>query len=299
MTNKKFFKNYLLIILSTIFLLISLIFFSEKQGFGYKYDKLLDYQISKFDNFDKETEVVFLGDSSMGYVLDSKVWGKKSKKKTINLALIGDYQFSGVLAFFEMLPKKNIKEIYIMANIDSWRIKTSDNYYKSLKNRKSIFNNFFKINEDLNLYNFVNILRFYFFDSFKRKKVSISKNNDYIDQGNIINDDYLDRVKPFQKDQIIKSKIEDLKKIFLECNNLNIKCLYVHGPILDIFCKDKNVLEFQNEINLILKKNKIPYLSNNICINFDHIGDGFGHVAPKNKSNYTLKYFNYINNNER
>ena len=81
MTNKKFFKNYLLIILSTIFFVNQFNFFSEKQGFGYKYDKLLDYQISKFDNFDKETEVVFLGDSSMGYVLDSSCLGKKIQKK--------------------------------------------------------------------------------------------------------------------------------------------------------------------------------------------------------------------------
>ncbi len=294
MKNKNFFYRFIFFLALGIFVLIGIIFHSEKDGFGYKYQSLIDYQISKIKNFDDDTEVLFLGDSSMGYAISSQEWEKITGKKTLNLALIGDYQFSGVRALFDMIPKKKIKNIYIIANLDSWRIKSSENYYLSLKSEKSIYKNFYKINESLNLYNFVNILRFYIFDSFKRDKYKISKKNDYITQGKKIDEEYLNKTKKFSSDQIIFNKIFDLKKIFSECDNLGLECIYLHGPILDDFCAKKNIIEFRKNINEHLKINNIPFFQKNVCIQKNHIGDGFGHVSPDYKFHYTLEYFKYI-----
>jgi hypothetical protein len=294
MKNKFFFYYFVSILTLGIFFLIGIFFLSEKDGFGYKYQSLIDYQISKIKNFDNDTEVLFLGDSSMGYSISSEEWEKITGKKTVNLALIGDYQFSGVRAFFDMVPKKKIKNIYIIANLDSWRIKSSENYYSSLKSERSIYKNFYKINENLNLYNFINIFRFYVFDNFKRDKYKISKKYDYISQGERINEEYLKKTTKFSKDQIIFSKIIDLKKIFSECSNLGINCIYLHGPILDEFCSNETVIEFRKNVNAHLKKHDIPFFEKNICIKKSHIGDGFGHVSPNYKFHYTLKYFIYI-----
>ena len=296
---KNFFFSYLLIFFSVIFFLVFVIFFSKNKGFGYKNEYLINYQIEKIKKIDSDTRIIFLGDSSLGYSISANEWTNISRKKTLNLALTGDYQFSGTRDFFNMINKKNIEEIYIVASIDSWRIQDAE---ENLADYSIFFKkNFSIIKNNLNLHHFLNILRFFLSPEMDRpfniKKVQIDSNYDYIIPNDNFDKIYPSKFIPFQTNQIIKTKINYLNQIFEKCNLYKISCVYLHGPLLDEICRQVETKIFINQLNKILIENKIKHSDKIICVPRNHIGDGYSHVSSNFKSYYTNQYYKLIYTN--
>ena len=112
-------KKYLLIKISlifSIFLLFNfLVLLANVLGFKSLQQELVNHQVAKIN---KNNDIVFLGDSSLGHAINSNLWSELSDKPTSNMALTGNFSFAGAYAILEeiieYLPKNNIFILFVI-----------------------------------------------------------------------------------------------------------------------------------------------------------------------------------------
>ena len=100
-------KKYLLIKISlifSIFLLFNfLVLLANVLGFKSLQQELVNHQVAKIN---KNNDIVFLGDSSLGHAINSNLWSELSDKLTSNMALTGNFSFAGAYAILEEIIEK-------------------------------------------------------------------------------------------------------------------------------------------------------------------------------------------------
>lgn len=251
---------------------------------------LVKYQINKIQNNNYAT--IFLGDSGLGNALDAKEWENISGSKTINLALTGNASFSGDLYLLNKVNLKNVKNIYIMHNPDVWvrKIAITNKYLDFIKEPTDVqIKDFFYKKIDRQIIKFKIFL----------KKIFLSIK---IQQ---IKNDYIEQLPTKEKDDVISNNLviknielsqsEILKDIFLLCKKNNLNCLYMNAPVHEKFCNSQQTKNFINYLNNILYENNINFKNKILCIKNYQQGDFANHVGYKYKKEFTMKYFNIIN----
>tara|TARA_B100001121_G_scaffold306644_1_gene326531 strand:- start:1802 stop:2692 length:891 start_codon:yes stop_codon:yes gene_type:complete len=281
-------KKYLFIkilIVFSIFLFFNiLILLANNLGFKSLQQELVNHQLVKIN---ENQTTIFLGDSSLGHAINADFWSNLSKQKTSNMALTGNFSFAGSYAFLKEILKKNknLKTVIIVNNVYSWQENVKFSGFDYISQQKNFFLKYLNY-LDKNLYEIKN---FYFNLIFNKSKKDYSNLiiNDFMKHGVKISED---AKIVFESKDFNKNKSHFLKKILKLCIEFNIKCIYLHGPIYEKSCNDKNI-EFFNRINQELNSLKILYDKEIKCLTYDQIGDSLYHTSAKYKDYLTNIYY--------
>lgn len=287
-------KNYFYFIILFIILFIFGLFFSISNAYknGYKDPEieLLNYQLEKLDDLD--LEVIFLGDSSLGNFIDAKTWSDLSGKNTANLALTGKFQYKGNFAMLKKIIEKNDKvKINIISTTMNWSYSEKNLFNTVYYNNNPIIKNYYLTLFNLNRVSIKKIINFYL-----NKKIEYNSYiyNDYVLQGEIINDENLDI--SFTQSIVDEKKLKSLIKLKRFCEEKNLDCKLFHGPITKKICDLKKFNEYMKNLNNFLNKNNLIFEKELICFDQRHIGDSEDHINLIYKKSYTKIFYDLIFN---
>ena len=251
-------------------------------------DKLIKYQISKIKK-NEPIKNIFLGDSSLGNAINAKIFEELSGEKSVNLALYGNASFEGAYALIQNIKSKKNQNIFIVTSLDVWNRSPSPFSYDLVMSH----------------INFTNKIKFLFFNIFnynlniERLKWYLKKNEEY----NFFDNDYIlqKKNKDFKKNEFKKIKPERIKfliEILNFCQKNQLNCVYIHGPIYDEHCLDKNSVKYINEVKYILKKNRIKSFNHIFCMKKNELGDSDDHINPNFKNEFTKIFYSNILKNK-
>ena len=287
--NKNYFYSLVLLSFCLIFFVFFLIIFAHKIGYKDPEIELINYQYKKLDN--KNIEVIFIGDSSLGNLIDASTWNNLSGKNTANLALTGKFQYLGNLALIKKIPNKKNVKINIISSLTNWSIGEKNLYNLIYYNKNFFIKNYYLVWFNLNRISFKRIISFYF-DRTIVKSTYIE--NDYVEQGKILEEKNFDLT--FLKSVTNQNKVKSLVKIKNYCYKNNINCEFFHGPLSKIICDNNKFPTYLKRINKNLRENGLNFNKNFICFDQDHIGDGEDHIKDNFKKKYTEEFYKLINN---
>ncbi len=286
-------KKYLLIKISlifSIFLLFNfLVLLANVLGFKSLQQELVNHQVAKIN---KNNDIVFLGDSSLGHAINSNLWSELSDKPTSNMALTGNFSFAGAYAILEEIieKKKEIKTLVIINNVYAWQENIKYTGYEYIKKQDNFFLKYLNY-LDKNIFEIKNFYYQLIIKKNKKKFLNLIV-NDFMKHGKKITKDanYTFEINLFNEDKSFY-----LKKINNLCLEFNIECFYFHGPIYQSLCKKLN-FAFIKRINNELSNLRIKFDPNINCLNHDQIGDTVYHTSAKYKNIMTKIYYEkYLN----
>lgn len=290
-SNKNFFVSLICLLIISIISLFSLIIFAYKLGYNDPEIELINYQFNKLKK--KNVNIIFIGDSSLGNLIDSSTWENLTKKSTLNLALTGKFQYKGNLALIKKISNKKKIKINIISSFMNWSI-GEKNLYNIINHYDNIFfRNYYLVWFNLNRVSIKKIISFYLGIDKDEDNYNYIK-NDYIVQGKIINEKNLDI--SFLTSIINLDKIKSLENIKNYCDFNGLDCEFFHGPIAKKICNNNKFGEYLIYLNKNLKKNNLKFNDNFICFDQKHIGDGEDHINNNFKTEYTKVFYNLIKN---
>ena len=77
------------------------------------------------------------------------------------------------------------------------------------------------------------------------------------------------------------------------CQDQKLKCIYVHGPIIDSLCDGSE--PYMRAINGLLSKTHFIFVDRSpLCIPREKVGDLPDHVRPIYKDDYTRGYYELL-----
>jgi len=294
-------KRYLWIfiisaLLFTLFITIvsfKSLFFDQLFGF----QSLYKHQLDKLSSQD-EIETVFVGDSSLGNLINAELFSSLSSNKTINLALTGFYGYAGSYNMLKraIANKKNrIKNVVLLQSIDAMKRPISfEGYILTLSSLDDFME--LKPNEMINMIkafytltlspgNLTSIIKHYLGLSLYKYPIE----NDYIKQESkmLTNQD----PAPITMSSEM-GKTAFLLRIIRFCNANNINLIYAHGPIWRQIGEKSS--DYINTINEILSTTGVKLIKEVVFIDNKDIGDSGDHVIPNKKSSFTEKYFRLL-----
>lgn len=290
MSNKSFLK--LFFILSIITTLISFYL----SFFGYSKDNLVIKSKERVEQTKDNSQIVFVGDSSLEYGLDENYFSKLINKKVSNLALTaGAHNLSGTFNMIRNVVKNNnnIKYIIIMHNPSIWSHDFSEGGYCStlddLENTEVIKNTF--INEfECFRYKYMNIkfIKKSFKQSKERKKEKYTYHDGLLDiKDKLSNNEFIE----YGKINLLKYK--EIKMIDDYLENKDIKVIYVQGTLhKEVYLKYSEVIKKQHDILKNLKN--ITFVEQYIYPLNENMGDAENHVHESYKLKSTEFYYSIL-----
>ena len=299
-------KKYFLILFSLIILFFFGTFFINEIEIKEKYltsviDKdflILSYQKKKIASTEN-IEIIFLGDSSLGNGLNTKVFTNLSDKKTLNLALTEIYGFAGQYNLLREAYKNNknsLKKVFIINSIS---------FFDNSLEEEAFFissNSFYDILHSSNIFKFsFNYIKYMI------KYVIMGKEDGYETfLSKNIKNDYI--VQSDKKDLIYKKNLEiiDYKKKtkFLKlindfCKKNNIDLYTVVGPLYDkTYIDNRKIFEnLLKDFQIVFKKLNIPFIKDIILLNNSQIGDFYTHSNYNYKNELTKRIYLKLKDN--
>ncbi len=264
------------------------------------YDKdylIYSYQLQKINNINQSGNLYFLGDSSLGNLIDANYFTDRIGTKTYNLALTEIYGYAGQLNILKRILQKdsNPKKIFFINSIYFINLNIDEEaFYLTSQNLKDIF-------EASNQIDYIKHSYRYLFKYAKaEKEFNLDKYSNFFSSN--INYDYIIQSKDkyiFKPDLIndYQSKYYYLNKILNLCNNYNLECIFMNGPISNKYLKLHK--EYADNTYKFLNKHLIQgvYLNKKIVIENNDLGDTQIHINYNSKKKYTDKYIMYLKEN--
>lgn len=286
--------NFSLFIFITIFILNLKL---NEEFVNKTYDKnylIYSYQLQKINNINKSGNLYFIGDSSLGNLIDANYFTDKIGIKTYNLALTEIYGYAGQYNLLKRILQKdnNPKKIFIINSIYFINLNIDEEaFYLTSQYLKDIF-------EASNQIEYIKHSYRYLFKYAKaEKEFNLGKYNNSI-SANIVND-YIIQSKDkyiFKPDLTnnYKSKYYYLGKILNLCDENNLECFFLNGPISNKYLKLHQ--EYADNTYKFLTKHldQGVYLNEKIIIEDTDLGDCQIHIDYNSKKKYTDKYIMYL-----
>lgn len=281
-----------------------------KSDFDYSYIKLVKYQKEKLIN-SHSIDIALVGDSSLGNAIDAKTWSADTDKKIVSLALTGKFGYGGSYSFFKQAIEKGASTVLIMHTLNTFdksRVLSQDHkgYLYTVQSFGELlfggvpFSTIIKFlydKEHMRTAIKKTINRGYYnLTGFSGETDSSSdfseiKKNDYWPQGN--RKDFSSSKGVFNQARINNDKIYYLTKLYKMCEQRNINCFYMHGPVHEIFCK--NSKKYILRVNELVRSTGIKLLSEMpYCIENEKAGDASDHVLPEFKHESTRYYLGIL-----
>ncbi|MBF0178847.1 MAG: hypothetical protein HQM03_02345 [Magnetococcales bacterium] len=302
---KNYIKIILLLQLFIPFLGMPVALWSGLECFAGKDCGLVRYQFDKLDNLPDDTDIVFLGDSSLGHSVDSNLFTQLSGKKSVSLALTGfNFNIPGMYNMLHHIAKNhNSITLIFMMSPQNYDIDGQNKEYdiamrgvlRTLRMESALFMH------QLSNYSMD------FMQSALKEMISLINLNygiDVILHGpppipNFTHD--YQQQQERNKKNIITKKLghashryaASLRAIPQKCRESGLRCLYLHGPTLETVAKTS--ADTINDINKLVTSTGLDLLDPNpIPIPAEELGDTINHVAPAFKQKYTKKYFELL-----
>lgn len=285
------FKNYNIRILIGL-LILCLGYILAYNLFVYKglyvakvpYEILFDYQRKKASS--SNTEIIFVGDSSLGNSIDSETFSTLSNSRTNNYALTGKFGFKGSLYMAKQAENPNLKTVIFMQTLYMFTLDVATVYVPSSK----------VLGLDISVFNFSAFKEF--FIAIKRKafkqnhdKKELTFKNDYIEQKLPNSPDLI--YDSLKLKNIKLKKAKELYKISSYCQSKKLNCIYIHGPMVEDVCMNsKEYIEAVNQ--LVIQSGLKLARAEPVCIPKDKLGDAKDHVRSQFKKDYTKQFFEIL-----
>jgi len=211
----------------------------------------IDIQIARLTNAPLETNTLFVGDSALGYAVDSAIFDQVTKSKSINIALTGGHHFASAYNMVRRSLDRGLalKQVIVVFNLGAWNSSSSYDGYidtvgglwpipndtiANLRLIRQLFTKLFDIQKVLEKSRLLPAL--YFFATGQYQGNISTKGH-----VNIAPDGYLirhDRLPPKQFESSLNNDeyINPDAGRFLHhlgryCQLHNLDCLYAHAPV--------------------------------------------------------------------
>tara|TARA_Y100001978_G_C23698377_1_gene439124 strand:- start:1552 stop:2526 length:975 start_codon:yes stop_codon:yes gene_type:complete len=271
-------------------------------------DIILDYQIQKLndDGFDR-INTIFVGDSSLGNSIDTKLFNSISKLNSKNLSLTGSFGVVGSLGIIKKALKKNpnIDNFIIIHSLNIWdkpyskvailELFSFKDIYLNL-DIKSIFSYFLNLKE-------INWNIKYFFQKklkLNNRLYKIDNKNDFILQDN---NKYSNQKLLLKKGENLNNtklslgKLKEIEMIDQFCKYNSLNCLFLNGPIHKSYI-DNSPLFLEYVDKVISKKfSYIRYFPNIFSYESFKMGDATDHIDTRYKDQSTKDIYKVIKKN--
>ncbi len=252
----------------------------------------------------QNSEIVFVGDSSLEYGIDASYFSKLAKQSVSNLALTaGGHSLAGTYNMIRQTLKnnKNVKTIIIMQTPSVWSTKfVEGGYYSTLNELDSeevIKLHLIKDNFSRFKYSYLNINSILETYTQKQKNkraknrpIKTYKNGKRDIYKEMKIDKYIHKLGKIGKTKEIE--IEMIDNLF-EDKNKKIKVLYVQGTLHYQLSK-KYANSIKNQHKIIRKLKNIHFIEKYLYPKNNQMGTTINHVDESYKKTSTKFYFNIL-----
>ncbi len=293
-------KRYVLIVAATAMLLSALAMAISFLAIHYRwvnwhFAQLYEYQLGKLKG-NAPIEVLLVGDSSLGNVIDARGWSERLKRPVVSVALTGVYGHAGSLNMMRRAVRHHkIATIVVVQTIDSM---TRDSNDQGLIHTAETLSDLRGLSP-LGLFRALATL-----DIVLHALDTIVKGRPVIDP-EIVKSDYVPQGRPlpeirarpapggFAPSQINRSNADWLIEMAKFCRENNVQCVYAFGPISELFCEGSTA--YLREVAQIVENSGLRLLSKEpVCIPWERTGDATNHVAPTWRNHYSNHYLSLI-----
>lgn len=297
--------KYLLLIFVFVLLWISLCFgliiLNQVRKMHIPQDALYLYQLEKIKKL-IHSDIIFIGDSSLGNAINAKLWTKLSGQKCINLALTeGVFGYVGGYIMLSNVILKGIKPKNVIMFFNPRQIGARPLYESHIQQSHFFWSEKLPLYKTLYIYwnTYMNdqVLQFNIKKLWLGKVKGESRQifvNDYMEQKPTKRGekhDFNDNNPPpliLELDNLLF-----LKKIHDLCQINRINCIYSHGPLGEkLYDEMKHLMP---TINNHIENIPFTIVKNTPIIPPEEdLGDTPMHIHPDIKNQYTRKYYNLI-----
>jgi hypothetical protein len=242
-------------------------------------------------------DIVFLGDSSLGSVIDAELVSQLAGRPALNLALTGAYGYGGSYNMLREVLKRHHPQVAVV-------VQTID-----MMTRPQTAAGLFFTSEgfDFSELTPLDVMRIYLnFGVAKRAYRSLQTlhwslpastqlTNDYVRTSSGLEGSSVDQMirQPLRSQTVNPSTARILGRINALCRANNITCVYAHGPIFEGYCQTDRV--YIEHATQAIRQTGIAVLDGTpICVPREDLGDEIDHVAPAVKDVYTRRYFELL-----
>ena len=261
----------------------------------WQYTQLLRYQLSKLADA-KNTKILLVGDSSLGNAVDARAWSKALGEPVLSLALTGAYGYGGTLNMIRRaLRTQPIQTIVVFQFVGMLAQPASDEGALMTAARWSDleyvpFSAFWSMT--VNLATAVNVLGTFVLGS--KDLTANYRAVDYVPQVKPLPQTQSDlKPKTYDPADIHRGHMRFLAAIGKICAQKKLRCIYVHGPLTEAWCKTSG--DYVAAANRFVRMAGLtPVKGTPICLPWRETGDTVNHVIPALKELYSQRYLELV-----
>ncbi len=241
------------------------------------------------------SEVILVGDSSLGNSIDAEQLSQLSGKKCLNLALNGAFGFEGSYEMAKWaLDRHPVKKVVVMQTMDvGTRERQEEALIYVLHSPASLFTG----NRAETWTNLSTLVSVFFSGRLLLECVEdifAPKASPPLE----FSADYVKQTQPITpqraRQEVLNGRVRMSRFVWLRrlkalCDERGIDLIYVHGPIFDDVAAGNPKLIAS--INDALRKTGIPSDFVTETMNASELGNSVDHVLPSQKDEFTAKYY--------
>jgi hypothetical protein len=255
---------------------------------------IYDFQVAKIEDA-AAMDVIFVGDSSLGSVIDVPLFSRLSGSPSASLALSGTY---GLGASFNMIRRAAaLHDVRTAVVVHSLNTMT----------RPDVIAGYFFTTSDLKLTELspIEIAKLYLNYETASETIQEVRKRGFLREAPKMEGGYIaqrrrtshDRTpdeelekKPLLPGMVSPAAVEFVVRMVDYCEQNGIRCVYAHGPIYDGYCKTS--APYLETLNDAIKGAGMEVVEGTPpCVPSDEIGDEVDHVAPAMRDTYTRWYY--------
>jgi len=259
------------------------------------FTQLLEYQINKLEHADG-TEILLLGDSSLGNSIDARAWSDALNRPVLSLALTGVYGYAGALNMLRRaLRRHEVRTVVLIFSFDAMARPVE---HRALVLTAERFEDFSDAplgavwDTVANLDISINVLG----TLVVRPKSNFRdyRQNDYFPQSrSIFTGSGTAPNRKFRLTDIVAGKGYYLRRIGELCAAENLDCIYAHGPLVETQCNDST--QYKLAVNERIRNAGFDVVDTTpMCIPWTQIGDSLDHVGPEYKAAFSARFLNLL-----
>ena len=262
--------------------------------------RILHFQIGKLENAG-EFDTLFVGDSSLGALLDTATWEHLSGRPTLQVALTGSYGYAGSHGMIRRAITRNrpVNIVLIHASdMMSRNVAPMGHVLARPVDDPPKLSGYAMTRTWLSFHLNSGVLAGALKGAFKRAlglpdtriAGGYLRLRDEIGAAAEVNSRRYADLRP---DSVKNNKTQFLQEIRDLCEAEGTNCIYAHGPVYDGACRA--IAEFLDAANRQIRDAGFePVAGTPVCVPQEDLADTIDHVRPDRKAHYTERYYRLV-----